>query len=159
MHRLQSNCSPKLSSHVRCGAQAEDLTAVNARPITGRSLLDWYLISLSRSTSVSLSTWSWSAVCRMRICSSVMLHVSKSCVAELTMFSRQKCYSVETRQVSRPKFRSRSWCPEFVLVLGVQSTKYLTTILWLSYDNARVTIDMRRSSNLQNIPRRTQYLS
>ena len=38
-------------------------------------------------------------------------------------------------------------------------TKYLTTILRLSYDNAKVTIDLRRTSNLQNILRRTQGFS
>jgi len=38
-------------------------------------------------------------------------------------------------------------------------TKYLTTILRLSYDNAKVTIDLRRSSNLRNILRRTQGFS
>ena len=32
-------------------------------------------------------------------------------------------------------------------------TKYLKTILRLSYDNAKVTIDLRRTSNLQNISR------
>jgi len=35
-------------------------------------------------------------------------------------------------------------------------TKYLTTVLRLSYDNAKVTIDLRRTSNLQNVLRRTQ---
>jgi len=35
-------------------------------------------------------------------------------------------------------------------------TKYLTRILRLSYDNAKVTIDLRRTSNLQNILRRPQ---
>jgi len=34
---------------------------------------------------------------------------------------------------------------------GARFTKYLTTILRLSYDNAKVTIDLRRTSNLQNI--------
>jgi len=38
-------------------------------------------------------------------------------------------------------------------------TKYLTTILRLSYDNAKVTIDLRRTSDLQNILRRTQGFS
>ena len=42
---------------------------------------------------------------------------------------------------------------------GARFTKYLTTILRLSYDNAKVTIDLRRASNLQNILRRTQGLS
>jgi len=39
---------------------------------------------------------------------------------------------------------------------GARFTKYLTTILLLSYDNAKVTIDLRRTSNLLNILRRTQ---
>jgi len=34
---------------------------------------------------------------------------------------------------------------------GARFTKYLTTILRLSYDNATVTINLRRTSNLQNI--------
>jgi len=38
-------------------------------------------------------------------------------------------------------------------------TKYLTTILRLFYDNAKVTIDLRRTSNLQNILRRAQGFS
>jgi len=42
---------------------------------------------------------------------------------------------------------------------GVRFTKYLTTILRLSYDNAKVTIDLRRTSNLQNVLRRTQGFS
>ena len=35
-------------------------------------------------------------------------------------------------------------------------TKCLTAILRLSYDNAEVTIDLRRTYNLSNILRRTQ---
>ena len=42
---------------------------------------------------------------------------------------------------------------------GARFTKYLTTILRLSYDNAKVTIDLRRTSNLQNVLRRTQGFS
>jgi len=42
---------------------------------------------------------------------------------------------------------------------GVRFTKYLTTILRLSYDNAKVTIDLRRTSNLQNVLRRHQGFS
>ena len=34
---------------------------------------------------------------------------------------------------------------------GARFTKYLTTHIQLSYDNAEVTIDWRRTSNLQNI--------
>ena len=39
---------------------------------------------------------------------------------------------------------------------GARFTKYLTAILRLSYDNAEVTIDLRRTYNLSNILRRTQ---
>jgi len=39
---------------------------------------------------------------------------------------------------------------------GARFTKYLTTILRLSYDNVKVTIDLRRATNLPNILRRTQ---
>ena len=39
---------------------------------------------------------------------------------------------------------------------GARFTKYLTTILRLSYDNAKVTIDLRQASNLQNILQRTR---
>jgi len=42
---------------------------------------------------------------------------------------------------------------------GARFTKYLTTILQLSYDNAKVTIDLRRTSNLQNVLRRTRGFS
>jgi len=35
---------------------------------------------------------------------------------------------------------------------GARFTKYLTAILRLSYDNAKVTIDLRRTSNLQKHP-------
>jgi len=38
-------------------------------------------------------------------------------------------------------------------------TKYLTTILRLSYDNAKVMIDLRQTSHSQNILRRTQGFS
>jgi len=39
---------------------------------------------------------------------------------------------------------------------GARFTKYLTIILRLAYDNAKVTIDLRRTSSLQNILLRTQ---
>ena len=43
---------------------------------------------------------------------------------------------------------------------GARFSKYLTTILRLSYDNAKVTTyDLRRTSNLQNILRRAQGFS
>ena len=45
---------------------------------------------------------------------------------------------------------------DFGYIAGARFTKYLTIILRLSYDNAKFTIDLRRSSGLQNILRRTQ---
>jgi len=42
---------------------------------------------------------------------------------------------------------------------GARFTKYLTTIVRLSCNNAEVTIDLRWLSNLQNIARRTQGFS
>jgi len=42
---------------------------------------------------------------------------------------------------------------------GARFTKYLTTILRLSYDNAKVAIDLRLTSNLQNVLQRTQSFS
>jgi len=39
---------------------------------------------------------------------------------------------------------------------AAQLTKYPTTHLRLSYDNAKVTIDLRLTANLQNILRREQ---
>jgi len=42
---------------------------------------------------------------------------------------------------------------------GARFTEYLTTILRLSYDNSKVTIDLRQTSNLQNISQRTQGFS
>jgi len=42
---------------------------------------------------------------------------------------------------------------------GARFTKYLTTILRLSYDNAKVTMDLLRMSNLQNNLRRAQGFS
>ena len=40
--------------------------------------------------------------------------------------------------------------------LGPDLENILTTVLGLSYDNAKVTIDLRRTSNLPNILRRTR---
>jgi len=42
---------------------------------------------------------------------------------------------------------------------GARFTKYLTTILRLSYDNAKVTTDPRPASSLQNTSRTTQGFS
>jgi len=44
-------------------------------------------------------------------------------------------------------------------ISGARFTKYLTTILRLSYDNAEVTIDLRRTCNLQNILQRMESFS
>jgi len=47
----------------------------------------------------------------------------------------------------------RRYLPGYLLgnLPGARFTKYLTTILRLSYDNMKVTIDLRRTSNLRNI--------
>jgi len=42
---------------------------------------------------------------------------------------------------------------------GARFTKYLTTVLRLSYNSARVTIDLRWMSNLRNVLRRKQGFS
>ena len=42
---------------------------------------------------------------------------------------------------------------------GTPFTQYLTTMLRLSYDNAKVMIDLRRTSNLPNTLRSTQKFS
>jgi len=43
--------------------------------------------------------------------------------------------------------------------LGARFTQYLLTVLQLSYDNDKVTIDLWQTSNLQNIPQRMQGFS
>ena len=57
-----------------------------------------------------------------------------------------------------PVLRQLHWLP-VRQYSGARLTKYLTTILRLSYDNANVTIDLRRTSNLQNILQRAQGFS
>jgi len=58
-----------------------------------------------------------------------------------------------SQSVSGPDFCSQ------LQSCAARFTKYLTTFLRLSYDNATVTVDLRRTSNLQNILRRTQSFS
>jgi len=41
---------------------------------------------------------------------------------------------------------------------GARLAKYLTIVLRLSYDNAKVTIDLRRTSRLQNDEERKTFL-
>jgi len=50
-------------------------------------------------------------------------------------------------------------CSETSCTTRARFTKYLTTILRLSYDNTKVTIDLRQTSPSQNILRRTQGFS
>ena len=61
-----------------------------------------------------------------------------------------------------------NWCSAYSLstmpfnrsfISGARFTDYLTTILRLSYDNSKVTVDLRQTSNLQNILRRTRGFS
>ena len=42
-------------------------------------------------------------------------------------------------------------CTFYLPRAGARFTKYLTTILRLSYDNAKVMVNLRRTSNLQNV--------
>jgi len=56
------------------------------------------------------------------------------------------------------RYDSLGWSPNFIIRIfgvrwssGARFTKYLTTALRLSYDNVKVTIDLQRTSNLQNI--------
>ena len=58
-----------------------------------------------------------------------------------------------SQSLSGPDFCSR------LQSCAARFTKYLTTFLRLSYDNATVTVDLRRTSNLRNILRRTQSFS
>ena len=57
-------------------------------------------------------------------------------------------------KVQGPEFRGKVFFrhSENYRTSGARFTKYLTTILQLSYDNAKVTIDLRRRSNLQKHP-------
>jgi len=52
---------------------------------------------------------------------------------------------------SRPRLRPNFWPPYWNgdHYSRARFTKYLTTILWLPYDNAKITIDLRRASNSQ----------
>ena len=73
------------------------------------------------------------------------------------------CDIVATRKISCPRIVNARTIAHghwnFRRPAGARFTKYLTTILRLSYDNAKVTIDLRRTSNLQNVLRRTQGFS
>jgi len=65
----------------------------------------------------------------------------------------------EVSNATSPFFFHMTYTSNESKTAGTRFTKYLTTILRLSYDNAKVTIDLRRTSNLQNILRRTQGFS
>ena len=45
---------------------------------------------------------------------------------------------------SRLRHRDREWDRNLDQYFGARFTKYLTIILWLSYDNAKVTVDFSR---------------
>jgi len=85
------------------------------------------------------------------------MNVSSAYIANHTTLERQIFVFIAqmliSQSLSGPDFCSR---PQSC---AARVTKYLTTILRLSYDNAEVTIDLRRTSNLQNIIRRAQGFS
>ena len=70
----------------------------------------------------------------------------------MTMLLRTTSVGLATMSVSL-------WYNLPILHSGVWFTKYPTTILRLSHDNAIDTIDLQRMSNLQNILQRTQSFS
>jgi len=68
-----------------------------------------------------------------------------------------RCFFVVFVAILSEKILFRRFFPVFRPIVsllsyysGARFTKYLTTILRLSYDNAKVTINLRRTSNLQN---------
>jgi len=85
------------------------------------------------------------------------MNVSSAYIANHTTLERQTFVFIAQMLVSLslsgPDFCSR---PQSC---AARFTKYLTTFLRLSYDNAKVTIDLRRTSNLQNIIRRAHGFS
>ena len=114
------------------------------------------LWTCSISSSLALATKSTSR--RVRSSSALCRALSSAISALSRLFSS----SVETilsanswRTMSAMRSRSslrfsNNWTP------AARFTKHLTTVLRLSYDNVKVTIDLRRTSNLQNILRRAQ---
>ena len=79
-------------------------------------------------------------------------------VAERRRFRRPTQLQIHGRPARRLR-RTRQHEPGILSPARARLTEYLTTILRLSYDNAKVTIDVRRTSNLQNVLRRTRGFS
>ena len=80
------------------------------------------------------------------------IHPNLTPAAALLVTGARRCDHIT------PVLRQLHWLP-VRQYSGARFTKYLTTILRLSYDNANVTIDLRRTSNLQNILQRAQGFS
>ena len=82
-------------------------------------------------------------------------------------FTRWTGWTLTMTLVMMTAPKTLSWLLLLLLLLqlptdqtsGARFTKYLATILRLSYDNAKVTIDLQQTSKLQNILWRTQDFS
>ena len=79
-------------------------------------------------------------------------------VAERRRLRRPTQLQIHRRPARRLR-RTRQHEPGILSPARARLTEYLTTVLRLSYDNAKVTIDLRRTSNLQNVLRRTRGFS
>jgi len=97
----------------------------------------------------SRSLWAWLVFCFFLTCWSLTSYNCEGHVCQQCWFCRRCCcfdwdvFSVDF-----------GTCDP-----GARCTKYLTTVLQLSYNNAKVTIDLWRTSHLPDILRRTQGLS
>ena len=115
-------------------------TRVSSR--TPRSSRPPHLISVGR---ISIE------ICRSSSSSMTPAPQPPPCPHSLSLQSRVSIRPVQLPSPLFPPVRHRCrYNP------GARFTKHLTTVLRLSYDNAKVTIDLRRTSSLQNILRRTQ---
>ena len=121
------------------------------------------------------SSFSWQNVIRCGLLL-LLIHVAWLCVchsSEPCVSWHRGCWALSASLLLRAVLRrSCCWPPaadraaidRYLLAArptaanqgpGARFTKYLTTILRLPYDNAKLTIDLRRTSNLSNI-RKTQ---
>ena len=79
-------------------------------------------------------------------------------VAERRRLRRPTQLQIHRRPARRLR-RTRQHEPGILSPARARLTEYLTTVLRLSYDNAKVTIDLRRTSNSLNVLRRTRGFS
>jgi len=86
------------------------------------------------------------------------MNVSSAYIANHTTLERLTFVFIAEMLISL-SLSGPDFCSRPQSCAGARFTKYLTTFLRLSYDNAKVTIYLRRTSNLQNIIRRAQGFS